>query len=383
MSNHPKKTLLVALLTMTVALAGCTTGDDTTSGTDGGVDAPDEGPIELGNKGAISGLIVDDNFRPVQLKEEWESEPGDFQDIGFVLLLETGQRFETSANGEFKVLPLDPGTYTLRVAADVHEAKDTVVQVVAGEFTEVTVEARRQYSGGGSLFSQEETLFMSCFGNFYFFSIALAAVANNGCGDLSGDSSRFDFPTNYPDLADDTRGLVTEMRAADEWLYQITMRIVNGYAEAPGDLCDYGAGYCYYASERMEEMGNYLKIVLYDGLVRDDATGEYLQDGQEGYCKVGRDSNCDQYAFTMKHGFQTGLFTRHPTREFTGPTCGPTEPVRTLLNDEVGVIPYGCGGIGIKLGTKAQFVQNIFLYELPEEGIEDYCVLCEDADIPQ
>ncbi len=367
------KTVLIALMTVTVALAGCT-DPAPAPGTDG--ESKENPVVDLGTKGAISGLVVDDNFRPVELKEEWSQEPGDYQDIGFVLILETGQRFETNENGEFTVLPLNPGTYTLRVAADVHEAKDTVVQVVAGEYTEVTVEARRQFSGGGAVFSNEQVLFMACYGTAHVAGVAVAAVEapvvfpnGNGCGmDISGDSSRFDFFTELPALAKDTRGLVTEMRASESWSYSITTRIVNA------EVCDYSLGYCYFGSVGDIDT-DYLHSVLYTDL-QYVSKGEYLQDGQEGYCKVQRDSECERYAFTMDHEFQTALFADHPNQEQFSLTCPYTQPVRDEL-------PYGgCRGVGVALGVKAQFIQNIFLYELPEEGIEDYCVLCEDADIP-
>jgi hypothetical protein len=361
--------ILVTILTATVALAGCVSEEADTDDVD--PNSIDKETFKLGNQGAISGLVVDDNYRPIQLKEDWGNQaPGDYQDIGFVLIMETAQRLETTENGEFNVLPLEPGTYTVRVAADNHEAIDKQVKVVAGEFAEMTVEARRTFSTGGSILSQEHTLFSACFANALVISAALAAIAA-GCGDTSGDSSRFDFWSDYSALSSSSasthgadapegsnilRAMVTEMRANSPGFYGVTIRLVN-------DGCTEGLGYCDY--DNLESEGSrYVRSIMTVG--HQKASGEDLQEGQSDYCnwKDDRGDACATYAFDGDRRFQTALFARHPSEEYVRPITGTQ-------------------GAGVTFGVKAQFVQNVFLYEIPEGGIEDYCVLCEDADIPE
>ncbi len=406
MFNARPKALIVSLLAFTVVLAGCV-GDDATSNTDSSkTDTPDQ-PADLGNNGAIRGLVVDDNFRPVQLKEEWGTAPGDYQDVGFVLVLETGQRFETNENGEFTVAPLKPGTYTLRVAADVHEAKDALVSVVAGEYAEVTVEARRQYSGGGTVISQEEVIFVAC----AVATTVVRMVQGNGCGDLSGDSGRYGFMTDYSAFAADIRGMVTEIRVHQEGYHGTAIR----YEDCEHEAADSVANGCVYAEFDVIKQERWGKAVLYPDLQRlggwernFEEPAEYLQEGEEGYCHP-RDSKPAEdclasgtfgryFAWDPTQPFRTILFPDHPDKQHQDALLEPLQPT-TCTFDDTATIPwvsgtttvgarvraYLCdgGGNGIIIGTKAQYLQNVFLYELPDEGIEDYCALCEDADIPE
>ncbi len=352
-------TVLIGLLTVAVALAGCTSGDST----DGAEIDSDADPttVDLGNKGAISGLVVDDNYRPIQLKEEWGAGgPGDFQDVGFVLILETAQRFETNENGEFNVLPLEPGTYTIRVAADNHEAIDQTIDVVAGEFTEATIEARRTFSQGGTTLSQEEVIFVACAASLVAVS---AASLPGGCGDTSGDSERFDFWTDYSAIKEDVRGIVTEMRASQDGYYGVLIRVSGA------DWCTASAlGQCYFAEFEVAN-GRYAHNVLYPNL-QYVAPGEYLEPGQDGYCRAPEDGDkCRTYGLNLDYNIQTALFADPATRYFTDQVYAAS--------------PISWGAAGVTLGTKAQFLQTVYLYELPEEGIEDFCALCDDAVIPE
>ena len=398
------KTVLTTLALVTVVLAGCVDDDvppDETGSTN-------SDPASLGSKGAINGLVVDDNFRPVQLKEEWGAGgPGEFQDLGFVLVLQTGERFETNENGEFQALPLEPGTYTLRVAADSHEAKETTVRVVAGEFTEVTLEARRQYSGGGTLLTQEEIIFVAC----AVATTVVRLVQGNGCGDLSGDSGRYGFATDYSAFATDIRGMVTEIRVFQDGYHGTTIR----YDDCEHAAADTIANGCVYADFDVEKTVRWGKAVLYPDLQRlagweknFNEPAEYLQEGEEGYCHP-RDakpaSDCIAaahfgrfFAWDPSLPFNTILFPDHPIKTHQDTAIQPLWPVTCTFPD-VASIPWTSGettvgarvkaylcdgsGNGVIIGTKAQFLQTVFLYKLPDEGIEDYCALCDDADIPE
>ncbi len=356
----------IAMMVFAVALAGCI-GDSNTNQGPSDTQSTENPEVTLGSKGAIRGLVVDDNFRPVQLKENWEADPGDFQDVGFVLILETGQRFETNENGEFTVIPLDPGKYTLRVAADVHEAKDTTVEVVSGEYAEVTVEARRQYSGGGTILSQEYVIFIQCTANAGYIG-----ATNVFCGDLSGDGQRAAFYPDYSGVAEDVRGMVTEMRAVDDGYYGVDIRT---HELSCGSYNSFNG--CLFIRKAVDN-GKYIHMVLYP-FKKWTPGDEYIEEGQDGYCTIedydAGASGCGPwFAMTFDRPFQTILFPDIDNRYFID-LAYETSPVSPPLNK-----PWG---FGPKLGVKAQFLQSVFLYELPDEGIQDYCALCDDYQIPE
>ncbi len=99
------RVLLMCALTASVALAGCASsdgGDDQVL--DGGV-SDDTFTLKAG-RGAISGLLVDDRFRPIELTDNPTTE---FQRSGFVLLQELGLKARTDSNGEFSFVDLEPG----------------------------------------------------------------------------------------------------------------------------------------------------------------------------------------------------------------------------------------------------------------------------------
>jgi hypothetical protein len=216
-----KTALWVVLMASTVALAGCTDND---AGTDSVADDGSLVDLEkygLGNKGAISGLLVDDEYRPVQLKQDWGSkQPGDFQDVGFMLLLETGTEIETTANGEFQVLDLEPGSYTLRTAAEGHEAIDKTMQVQSGEFTEITVEARRKASSNSQILTQEYAVFVDCW---------IPVWTELNCfGDMSLDSKRAGFTSYMEALRGEVSYIYSEFEFAQAGDYDGDIGKCNG-----------------------------------------------------------------------------------------------------------------------------------------------------------
>lgn len=168
---------LVAALTASVVLAGCT---------DDGDAAPVDGEIvdsetySLGNKGAINGLVVDDRFRPI---------------VGArVLLQEIGSTIEANENGEFQFIDLEPGTYTVRVNAEGHEATPQKVRVDEGVFSDLSVIARRIINEGGTILTQEFAIFIDCWIPFW--------TELNCFLDMSLDSKRAGFTADYLDVKD-------------------------------------------------------------------------------------------------------------------------------------------------------------------------------------
>lgn len=169
--------MVLAALTASVVLAGCTSDGD--SGPETG-ELVDTDSYVLGSNGAINGLVVDDRFRPV---------------VGAkVLLQELGQQIITNENGEFQFIDLEPKTYTVRVSAEGHEAAPESVRVEAGLFSDLSVVARRVISEGGTILTQEFAVFIDCWIPFW--------TELNCFLDMSLDSKRAGFTADYMAVED-------------------------------------------------------------------------------------------------------------------------------------------------------------------------------------
>jgi hypothetical protein len=183
-----------------VSLAGCSGG-----GEGGGQTQTTEtlGPIAAG-KGAISGLLINDVFRPV---------PG-----GLILIQDLGLTATSDDSGQFVFLDVEPGSYLLRVQADGHEAAPQTVDVEEGEYAEVELIARRVASDGGRIISNEFSVFVSCNVNAVVIGLPFDCT-----GDLSGDSDRAAFYSDYNGTSGVTY-LVTEMKANQVGNYEVRIR---------------------------------------------------------------------------------------------------------------------------------------------------------------
>src|SRR5688572_23300773 len=154
---------------LTVLLSGCGDGGDAPPS----ASTETTGPLASG-KGAISGLLINDVFRPV---------PG-----GLVLIQELGLTATSDASGQFSFVDLEPGAYMLRVQADGHEAAPQTVDVTEGEYAEVELMARRVSSEGGRIITNEYSVFISCNINAVVIGLPYDCTM-----DQSGDSDRAAF----------------------------------------------------------------------------------------------------------------------------------------------------------------------------------------------
>ena len=217
------KGLLACGLMASLVLAGCNDSGDEPS-----TENQTLGPLESG-KGAISGLLINDVFRPV---------PG-----GLVLIQDLGLTATSDASGQFTFLDLEPGSYLLRVQADGHEAAPQTVQVREGEYAEAELMARRVFSEGGRIVTTEYSVFIPC-------SIDYVANGNviDCTFDQSGDSFRAAFTTNYTGYANATY-LVTEMKANHDYRYEVQLRTSDTCSESK-----------YFAVSQFE--GDYTKLIM-------------------------------------------------------------------------------------------------------------------------
>lgn len=327
----------VALLTiLMMALAGC--------------NAPEDGPAKIEDKigddyvpeetlGAIAGLLVDDRFRPVDLEDEGDA-GGEFQAEGFVLLQETGEQRKTNENGEFSFIDLEPGTYTLRVSAEGHEATPQKIQVSAGQFSEINIVARRTATTDDVTITTDYGVFVPC-----AFDAVVIGMTHGYCFfDMSGESYRAGFEINLLETPHDA--VVLEVLTNQNQGYTMILR-------APGDTSFGGA---YFAEKNFE--GYYARTWLKMGEVNDidDYRGNVAWENQ---------APLDALLF-YKGDFQ---------EELAGINDGSATCIGTgqqLADDR---LCRAFSGVGQTMGMKASFLQTVFLGEAPAD-FREYCALC-------
>lgn len=334
------KPLLTVLILAAVALAGCSGGGGggaSDQAREGGAD-PNSVQLESG-KGAISGLLVDDRFRPIDLTDNPTTE---FQTTGFVLLAEEGLQTQTSENGEFSFVNLDPGSYTLRVQADGHETIPHKVTVIEGEYAEATVVARRVSSEGSFILTEEYSGYTPCAASWplpgglpdqpppgpgWFTSIVF------NCNDASGDSFR-PGPSNltYNELANDTTYMIVEMMVEKEGNYFLVVRHDDG-TSGGGDR--YGAA--------VTEGGRYAKVIMQVGEIYDEEMNANPLDLMKPLA-----------ALNFFRGNVEETDQDDPTSEGS------------------------LGQAGVEYATKTQFMISLFIGE-PEVDLETYRLLSEES----
>ena len=329
------RSVLVMLTMVLTMLAGCS--DDG----GGGSQVGDPGNIVVADdKGAITGLLVDDRFRPIHLVDEPQTE---FQTTGFILLQELGLEAKTNENGEFVFVDLEPGTYTIRAQIAGHEATPERANVQEGEFAEVSVVARRLASEGGAIITTEYGIFTCPV------DALVITYANPEClADLSGDSGRFDLQFSLSAYADVLEAMVTETLFQRDGWHDVVIRYFDDVecGEWP-PLFD-----CMFA-EANTGGGRYLKFINIPGETND----EYEPPRN--------------VEFRTDRNIQAAVFG-HPD------SYGTLRPVAEIVDPYIEETGRSIRGVGIALAVKAQMLQSLFLGDAGVD-VNEYCVLCEGA----
>ncbi len=361
--------VLVAAVMVTVGLAGCTS--------DGGDVAPvdnvnpDDYELAAGT-GAIAGLLLDDRFRPVQLTDDPKTE---FQARGFILVQETGAQIQTTENGEFTVVDLEPGTYTLRLTADGYEAAPQQVAVEEAVFNEVSFQARRISSEGDIIITQEHAAFASCFTNFVMLSVTLDCT-----GDRSGDTDRAAWYPNLEEFNSSLHYVVLEV------LFDRDAPPTTAYDAVARDA-SIGIGSDFSACLLTDADGPYCKLHLPIDRESPDPwiSGggcDASPSGPDGFCPYNTSMPLQVIIFGRGYGYQEVKDAYKPVNDVivgvVGCPAGGVVPVPNCLHEAT--MRRGAGGA---LATKATYMMSLFLFDPEEDPSEpplherDYCVLCQ------
>lgn len=319
LANHLICVTLVAAL-----LAGCSAKTSSTV-----VDATSLPPLSAG-KGAITGLVIDDRYRPVP--------------DAMVLLTPLGLTATTDAEGQFQFADLEPGSFVALVQVKDHEAAPKNVDVTAGQYADLELMARRIFSDSGSVITQEYSVFIPCAFDYVVNGLIYGCVP-----DSSGDTYRPGFTSDTHGLGKNVTFLVSEAKMNQVGDYDFQVREDNGQS-AGGER--YAVG--------VIRNGDYLKMVNERGVAN---TIDNLQNNNHPW------NNTKKYA--------TLVFISGAERETFGQasqtTCNPTVDD---LNRGAGSPVRTCNwrGVGAKLGIKAKFVQSLFVGP-PTVAIGEYHTL--------
>jgi len=295
--------LLLVGLFLGAALAGC-------GGKSGTSIETSTLPALSADKGAISGIVVDDRYRPVP----------DAQ----VALTPLGITTTSDSEGQFGFGDLEPGAYVIFVNAPEHEAAPKNIDVVAAQYSDVEVQARRTFSDSGYLITTEYSIFISC--TVDYIVNGQDGIQGQDCTlDQSGDTFRPDFlSVGYANHGKNATYLVAEMLTNKDDYYEVQLR----------------GGCGQFATDDMH--GTYSRIVLSYGNKSDKENSAYPNVKWINKCEI-----------------QTILFSDEAER----PTLQSLDPT--------GIV---CCGAAVHLGIKAKFVDSLFLGP-PTTPIANYCVL--------
>lgn len=298
-----------------VGLAGCT---QTSSDANPALGAK---PALAADRGAITGLVIDDRYRPVP--------------DALVLLTPGGLTATTDSEGQFRFGDLRPGAYLLIVQAKDHEAAPKNADVLAGEYTDVEAMARRVFSDNGNIITTEYSVFIPCDINFVANGVSANCVA-----DLSGDTYRPGFYADYTPQKKNATYLITEMLANQKTGFEAQVR-----CESAGK---------YYAVYDLDE-GNYIRMTMVYGNVSPDAPVPVAFGANNKW-----DNKCkDLHTLLFSEGAGRKQIQDTWAQNLGGTPLGPSEP---------------CCGAGATFGIKAKFVASLFI-GTPSVDVTTYAVL--------
>ncbi len=319
------RTITVVLALAAVLFSGC--GAKSSASLD--VNTTSLPPIDSG-KGAISGLVIDDRYRPVP--------------DALVLLTPVGLTATTDSEGQFQFTNLDPGAFLLQVNAADHEAAPKNIDVLADQYNEVEIEARRVFSINGQVITTEYSVFSPCMQSAVFYS-----VDDSYCmPDSSGDTYRPGITVDFRKQKENLTYLVSEIKLNQADNYVFVVRCAGGSS--------FGCGEFGYANTTG---GDYGRVVMKNGA---------------NYMHTAHSVN-----WTNKVILDGLLFYYGAGGSQITPVVRPVGCTLPPMSDPLSGKPWVCRdyyGAGAKLGVKAKIIMTAFL-GVPDKGvnIETYNVL--------
>ncbi|MEA3189785.1 MAG: Carboxypeptidase regulatory-like domain [Thermoplasmata archaeon] len=317
------RSFLAACALAVLLLAGCSSPAAT-------VETGTSQPVLEAGKGAVTGIVIDDVYRPI---------PG-----AQVVLFPLGLLATADQSGQFGFTDLEPGPYELQVQAKAHEASPAPVDVKEGEYSEVEVQARRVFSDDGRIVTLQYSFFQPCAE-----SAVLVSTIHGYCFlDESGDSYRpglegLDFSGYGANLT----FVVAEMTVNQPDDYVLVMR------------CDDGSSFGCGEYVRSDTNGAaYAKAIIRNGTnhqMTPDSINYTVEDPME----------------VLVFFYGTG---RHETTDVLQPVgcASPVQPTNPLNGK-----PALCRefyGAGHRFAVEGNIVLTLFIGE-PQLDIESYGVL--------
>lgn len=181
------KQALFALGTILILLLSGCAATRAEKSDDGGVPASAPPAVATADTGGISGVVVDDEARPVANAS-----------VG-IRLVGTDQRNQTrtATDGAYSFSGLAPGAYEISIHALFHEPKMTKVSVIAGEIAEVKTVLIPTPSADPIIEVHVKKGLITCSVGYY---LVTGTYSTNPCQNVLGNNANFKLPLN-PELA--------------------------------------------------------------------------------------------------------------------------------------------------------------------------------------
>ncbi|MFO1533853.1 MAG: carboxypeptidase-like regulatory domain-containing protein, partial [Thermoplasmatota archaeon] len=272
----------------------------------------------------VSGLI-DDIYRPIA--------------GGLILIQGIGLTATTDDLGQFTFVDLLPASYILLATAPNHEASPVTVDVLAGEYAEPEIAARRIFSDNGATITTQYSVFIPCASAAGYRSVDYGGVL------CPADVANSDYRPGLSDLKFGGEGnvtfLVAEIKTNQKDNYVFVLRHDDG---STGGAERWG-------SARINNT-DYGRVVLEKGKVYQSWQTENA---------IWKNEN--------KTPMAALLF-------FIGQGSDQTGPV--LCQDPVPADERVCGGFGHRFAIKANIILTLFI-GAPQVDVSTYHVLSASA----
>lgn len=231
-----RQTMTAPLVLLLVVAAGCVAAEETTAVEQRGAEPPAEAqPAQYDEAtGGVSGVVVDSELRPVA--------------SAALAIPDTEFRAESAQDGSFSLSKVPPGQYVLLVSALGYESGSTLIEVQAGQVTEVRLRLE-------VMPVVEPRVDLYIFNGYITCTVGAFGVLSEECGQgLQTDvgtygtnpNNKIDYKFNVTEV-ENFRDMILEM----DWTpgsaaaNQLTLYVAHGFKCTPScGVVDGGKVYC-------------------------------------------------------------------------------------------------------------------------------------------